>query len=90
MGYVHGPRITIYIVQFLDESQVKEECPALEDGSVFSDLDLDFVKILSNTSGQIPDVGYIQECIINQGFDYLRQFDVYRYYYNEILKSIMP
>ena len=68
-----------YIAQFLDESQVKDECPALEDGSVFSDLDLDFVKILSNTSGQIPDVGYIQECIINQGFDFLQQFDVYRY-----------
>jgi hypothetical protein len=25
-----------------------------------------------------PNVGYIQECIINQGFDFIRRYDIYR------------
>lgn len=27
----------------------------------------------------VPNVGYIQECIVNQGFDFVRQYDIYRY-----------
>ena len=29
----------------------------------------------------VPSVGYIQECIVNQGFDFVRQYDIYRYFY---------
>ena len=26
----------------------------------------------------VPNVGYIQECIVNQGFNFIRQYDIYR------------
>ena len=32
-----------------------------------------------NSPTVAPNVGYIQECIINQGFDFVRQYDIYRY-----------
>lgn len=67
-------------MQFLDDSQVRSQCPTLSDGSIFTNLETNINKILANTyTGQIPNVGYIQECIVNQGFEYMQQFDVYRF-----------
>lgn len=34
-----------------------------------------------NPPAVVLNVGYIQECIVNQGFDFVRQYDIYRYFY---------
>ena len=51
--------------------------------AVSSDLDLSIGqrrrRQASSSPTVVPNVGYIQECIINQGFDFVRQYDIYRY-----------
>lgn len=41
----------------------------------------------TNDQQQVLNVGYIQQCIINQGFDFVKQYDVYRYYHHNDLND---
>ena len=77
---MHMSHLLLPPLQFLDDTQIKAQCPPLSDGSVFRNLEININSLLSNTSTrQVPNVGYIHQCVINQGFDYVQQYDVYRY-----------
>lgn len=36
----------------------------------------------------VLNVGYIQECIVNQGFDFVRRYDIYRYAFGIVICSV--
>lgn len=78
-------------MQYLNTSQVSS-CPPLTE--VFNNVQLDINSLLPETSSidlsgglrrkrqtgssQTLNVGYIQQCVIDQSFDVVRQYDVYR------------
>ena len=80
-----------FYMQYLNTSQVSN-CPPLTE--VFNDVQFDINSLLSDSnsidlsgglrlkrqtgSSQTLNVGYIQQCVIDQSFDVVRQYDVYR------------
>lgn len=80
-------------VQYLNNTQDRAQCPPIQEAfnnlnTNFNDLtssspslnipDLRSRRQTDATTQNVLNVGYIQQCIINQGFDFVRQYDVYR------------
>ena len=42
----------------------------------------------ADSSQQVLNVGYIQQCIVNQGFDFVRQYDIYRYIQHSLIHAL--
>ena len=80
-----------FYMQYLNTSQVSN-CPPLTE--VFNDVQFDINSLLSDSnsfdlsgglrrkrqagSSQTLNIGYVQQCVIDQSFDVVRQYDVYR------------
>ena len=90
-------------MQYLNNSQDKANCPEIGEvfnnidvnfndlTSGSSSLDFSGGRRRRQTGGsqqQTLTVGYIQQCVINQAFDLVRQYDVYRYYHSGLFKCL--
>ena len=80
-------------LQYLNSTQDKDKCPPIQlafnnlntnfDDLTSSAPSLNLPGLRSRrqtdaTTQNVLNVGYIQQCIINQSFDFVRQYDVYR------------
>ena len=59
-------------IQFISNTHDISTCPSY--GEIFSGINLNTLS-----------VGFIRQCVFNQGINFIRQYDVYRYVWNQFM-----
>ncbi|XP_064382780.1 prominin-1-like [Halichondria panicea] len=98
-----GNQLSVIVDPIINTTFTASACPPLDGGEVFSRLvvppvDLGSLFAIEGATVSTPppppvgdfliSLGYVNECLINAAFDYVRSFDVYRYAFGIVICSL--